>query len=196
MKLGFKVRLGYLLAFALPVMLLVGVVLWPQPQASGLAVSFVGFTNALGQPQSAVFAVTNFSRRKITFVTPEPQVRTEVDWPESVVVGPLPINIRLDGGQGTNVTVAVPNRGEAWRMPIVWVYEPSRLELYAHRSKSLLRTAREGSLSGWNYGIGLTCQTNFSAEMELKPGPAGPANGSQPIRPVTSGTPAATDSRR
>ncbi len=122
MKLGFKILPVHLLACALCllVLLLAGVVLWPQPQASGLAIKFVGFTNAFGQPRSAVFGVTNLSRRTITFVTPEPQVRTGEGWSEIVVAGPLPIRgVGLAGGQGTHVTVAVPDREEAWRMPFI-----------------------------------------------------------------------------
>ena|SRR5947208_3663824 len=199
MKRGFKIRLVNLLACALCllVLLLIAGVLRPQPQVSGLAIKFVGFTNALGQPQSAVFAVTNLSRRTITFVTPEPQVRTEGVWSEPVVVGPLPISLGLDGGQGTNVTVAVPNRGQAWRMPIVWVYDLSTLEFYVHRGKNLLRTAKDGSLSGWKYGSALTGYTNFSAEIELtKAEPDDPANGTQPIRSETNRTSSAAGSRR
>ncbi len=199
MKLGFKIRLVHVLACAvcLVVLLLIAVLLWPQPQASGLAIKFVGFTNALGQPRSAVFGVTNLSRRTITFVTPEPQVRTGGSWSEIVVAGPRPISVKLAGGQGTNVTMTVPSRGEAWRMPIMWVYDLSTLDFYVHRSKNLLRTAKEGSLSGWKYGFALTGYTNFSAEMELtKAEPDGPANGSQPIRSETNRTSSAAGSRR
>jgi hypothetical protein len=172
--------------------------LWPQPQVSGFAIQFVGFTNALGQPQSAVFAVTNVSRRTITFVTPETQVRTNGVWSELVVVGPLPIRpVSLPRGQGTIVTVAAPNRGEAWRMAIIWYYELSTAEIYLGRAKNLLRTAKEGSLSGWKYGFALTSYTNFSAEMELtKAEPSSPANKSQPIRSENNRTSSAADSRR
>ncbi len=200
MKLGFKILPVHLLACALCllVLLLAGVVLWPQPQASGLAIKFVGFTNALGQPRSAVFSVTNLSRITISFVIPEPQVRTGGNWSEIVVAGPPPIRgFRLAGGQGMNVTMTVPSRGEAWRMPIRWAYDLNTLDVYVRRSKNLLHTAKEGSLSGWKYGFALTVYTNFSAEMEsTKAEPDGPANGSQPIRSETNRTSSAAGSRR
>jgi hypothetical protein len=199
MKLGLKVRLVHVLACALCllVLLLVGVVLWPQPQASGLAIKFVGFTNTLGQPRSAVFGVTNLSRRTITFVTPEPQVRTGEGWSEILVAKPRPITVALAGGQGTNVTVAIPNRGEAWRMPIRWSHQLSTADFYIHRGKNLLRTAKEGSLSGWKYGFALPCFTNFSAELELsRVETDGAANASQPFSSETNGTSPAAGSRR
>ena len=199
MKLGFKIRLVLLLACALclVVLLLIAVLLWPQPQASGLGIKFVGFTNTLVPPLSAVFGVTNLSRRTIGFVTPEPQVRTGGNWSEIVFAGPGPIRVELAGGQGTIVTMTVPSRGEAWRMPIIWFYQLSTLDLYAHRSKNLLRTAKEGSLSGWKYGFALTGYTNFSVEMELtKAEPDGAANGSQPFRSETNATSSAAGSRR
>ena len=199
MKLGFKIRLVHLLACALclVVLLLIAVLLWPQPQVSGLAIKFVGFTNALGQPRSAVFGVTNLSRSTISFVIPEPQVRTGGSWSEIVVAGPNQIRgFRLAGGQGTNVTTTVPSRGEAWRMPIRWFFDLSTLDVYVRRSKNLLHTAKEGSLSGWKYGFALTSYTNFSAEMELTKAEDGAANGSQPFRSETNRTPPAAGSRR
>src|SRR6266516_2193361 len=200
MKLGFKIRLVHLLACALclVVLLLIAVLLSPQPQATGLAIKFVGFTHALGQPRSAVFGVTNLSRSTIGFVIPEPQVRTGGSWSEIVVAGPPPIRgFRLAGGQGTNVTMTVPSRGEAWRMPVMWAYDMSTLDVYVHRSKNLLRTAKEGSLSGWKYGFALTVYTNFSPEMELTNAePDGLANGSPPVSPRTNRTSSAAGSRR
>jgi hypothetical protein len=189
MKLGFKIRLVLLFACALclVVLLLIAVLLWPQPKASGLGIKFVGFTNALGQPQSAVFGVTNLSHRTIGFVTPEPQVRTGGNWSEIVFAGPGK-RVELAGGQVTNVTMTVPSRGEAWRMPIIWFYQLSTLDIYVHRSKDLLSTAKEGSLSGWKYGFALTSYTNFSAEMELTKAEDGAANGSQPFRSETNQT--------
>jgi hypothetical protein len=198
MKRGFKVRPVNVLACALCllVLLVVGVVLWPQPQGSGLAIRFVGFSNALGQPRSAVFGVTNLSRRMITFFVPEPQVRIGAAW-AGVVPGTDPPGLTLDGGLGTNVTVALPKNGDAWRMPIIWAYELSRAEVYLGRGKNLLRTAKEGSLSGWKCGFALTGYTNFSPELELtKAEPDGAANGSQPFSSSTNTTPSAAGSRR
>ncbi len=192
MKLSFKSRPVRLLAggLCLLVLLLVGVMLWPQPRASGLAIQFVGFTNAPGQRRSAVFGVTNLSRRTITFVTPEPQVRTGAGWSEIFFAQPLAIKgVGLGRGQGTQVTVADPDGEEAWRMPIIWSYDMSTVEIYARRVKNMLDTAKEGSLAGWNYGWGLTGYTNFSAEVKFgRAEPDGAANGRQPIRAETNGT--------
>lgn len=123
MKLGFKIRPLHLLAgaFCLPVLLFVGVLLWPQPRVSGLAIRFVGFTNWLGQPRCAVFGVTNVGCRTIDFVTAEPQVRTAGVWSVAAVAGPpWPTTVVLEGSQGTQVTAAAPNPAEAWRLPIIW----------------------------------------------------------------------------
>src|SRR5262245_28473018 len=131
MKLSFKIRLVQWLACALCliVLLLVAVVLWPQPQVSGLAITFAGFTNALGEPRSALFGVTNSSRRSISFVILDPQIRTDGRWSEVAAVVRR-MTLTLAGGQGTNVTMAVASRGEAWRMPVLWVYEPNSAEFY------------------------------------------------------------------
>jgi hypothetical protein len=198
MKLGFKIRLVHLLAGVLCVflvLLLVAIVFWSQPQASGLAIAFVGYTNVFGQPRSAVFGVTNLSRRRINFVVvPEPQIRTEGVWSEVAITGPLPMS-GLPGGQGKNVTSALPSRGKAWRMPIIWGHDISTAERYVHRVKNLLRAG--GSLSGWKYGFALPCYTNFSAEMELpKAEPDGAASRSQPVPSDTNLTSAAAGSGR
>ena len=93
--------------------------------------------------------------------------------------------------------MAVPSDGEAWRMPVLWHYDLSALEVYFYRGKNLLRTVQEGSLAGWNHGFGLSCYTNFSAAVELaRAEPDGAANGSQPIRSETNRTSSAAGSRR
>src|SRR5688572_2205342 len=131
MKLGFKVRVLPLLACLLCAvgLLLCGVMFWPLPQGSGVTIQFVGFTNAPGQPRSSVFGLTNLSRRKINYHTAEPQSRTAGVWSETIAVASPAIGIELGVGQGTNVTVAVPSGGEAWRMPVLWSYRPSALEV-------------------------------------------------------------------
>src|SRR5712691_2467378 len=166
MKLRFKNRATRLIFCALAcllALLLVAISIWPRPQDSGLAISFVAFTNALGGSRSAVFGVTNICRRTITFVTPEPQIRTNGVWAEIVVAGPFPLDgLWLYGGQGTNVTVAVPNRGEAWRMPILYAYHQNKGESYVYQVKLMLQ-----SLSGGKYHAGSTGYRAFSAVMEL-----------------------------
>ena len=199
MKLGFKVRALPLLACLLCAigLLLFGVMFWPLPQGSGVTIQFVGFTNAPGQPRSSVFGVTNLSRRKITFAALEHQSRTAGVWSETIAVASPAIGIELGVGQGTNVTVAVPSDGEAWRVPVGWAYDLSAFEVYFYRCKNLLRTVQKWSLAGWNYGFGLTSHTNFSAEMELaRAEPDGAANGSQPIRSETNRASSAAGSRR
>jgi hypothetical protein len=158
MKTGCRIRPVHLAAcaFCLLVLLSVGMVLWPQPRVSYLAISFTAFTNTTGQPRAAMFSVTNLSRRLITFGVPDPQVRKEGAWPATVATGPL-LPTLLKGGGRTVVTAAVPTGGEAWRLPILWVYEPSETEFYVHRRMSLL---------GWKHGFRLTGHTNFSAAME------------------------------
>lgn len=189
MKLGFKVRALPLLACLLCTvgLLLFGVMFWPLPQGSGVTIQFVGFTNAPGQPQSCVFGLTNLSRRKITFVTAEPQSRTAGVWSETIAVASPAMGIELGVGQGTNVTVAVPSGGEAWRMPVIWGCYMSTAEVYLGRVKNLLRTVQDRSLAGWNYGFALRGYTNFSAAVELaRAEPGGAANGSQPVGSETN----------
>ena len=185
MKLPFKIELAHLLAcvLCLLVLLLVAVVFWPQPQVSGLTIAFVRFTNAPGQPRFAVFGLTNLSHRTINFVViPEPQIRTEGGWSEVAVAGALRAS-ELAGGQGTNVSMALPSRGEAWRMPIIWGYDMSTAERYAHRVMNLLTTGKESP----KYAYALPIYTNFSAEMELLKGkPAGSATPSQPVGSETN----------
>jgi hypothetical protein len=107
------------------------------------------------------------------------------------------MGIELGVGQGTNVTVAVPIGGEAWRMPVLWSYDMSTAEVYRGRVKNLLYTVQEGSLAGWNYGFALSTYTNFSAAVELaRAEPDGAANGSQPIGSETNRTSSAAGSRR
>jgi hypothetical protein len=165
MKRGLKVRPAHLLVcvLSLPLLLLVVVMCWPQRQASGLAVTFLRFTNAPGRPPSAVFGVTNLSGRGIVFAIPDPQIRSNGVWADVTVVPQLGTD--LAGGEGTNITVALPSGGQTWRMPILWAYRMSRREIYIYRFKSLLRTAQEGSLAGWNYSPSGDGYTNVSAEM-------------------------------
>lgn len=199
MKLGFKVRALPLLACLLCAvgLLLFGVMFWPRPQGSGVTIQFVGFTNAPGQSRSAVFGVTNLSRSKITFAALELQSRTAGVWSENIAAASHTIGIELGAGQGTNVTVAVPSDGKAWRVPVGWHYNPSALEVYSYRGKNLLRTAQEGSLAGWNHGFSLSGYTNFSAAVEFaRAEPDGAANGSQPNHSETNRTSSAAGSRR
>jgi len=183
MKTGLKIRLVHWLvvSLCLGVLLLSGVMLWPEPQDAALAIRFVAFTNPLGQPRSAVFGVTNLSHRTIALRALGQQVRSNGVWSEIMIVGPLPMSNGLGGGQGTKVTVAVPTGGEAWRMPLVWVYRPSRMDCYVARGKNLLDTARRGTLSGSNYGFSMTGHTNFSADMESTK--AEPSQSADPARP-------------
>src|SRR5687768_9190212 len=140
MRLGFKVRALPLLACLLCAvgLFLFGVMFWPLPQGSGVTIQFVGFTNAPGQPRSSVFGLTNLSRRKISFVTAEPQFRTAGVWSETIAVASPAMGTELGVGQGTNVTVAVPSGGGAWRMPVLWSYNMSTAEVYLGRVKNLL----------------------------------------------------------
>lgn len=165
MKRGLKVRPAHLLVcvLSLPFLLLVVVMCWPQRQASGLAVTFVRFTNAPGRPPSAVFGVTNLSGRGIVFAIPDPQIRSNGVWADVTVVPQLGTD--LAGGEGTNITVVIPSAGQTWRMPIIWDDKMSRLGFCIYRLKSLLRTAKKGSLAGWNYSPSRDGYTNFSAEM-------------------------------
>jgi len=204
MKLDFKNRAAHLLIGLLGILVFVSiqVALWPQPQkprSSGLTIQFVGFTNVPGHRRSAVFGVTNLSRETITFLTAQPQVRTRGVWSGAVVVRLSPAIIGLGLGQGTHVSVDVPDRVEAWRIPVPWCYDhPRMLDMCVQRSKNLLRTALHGSLSGWkeDYRV-LEGFTSLSAEIEsTKAEPGGAANGSQPIRSETNSTSSAAASRR
>jgi hypothetical protein len=199
MKLRFKLRALRLLACLLCALclFLLGVMFWPLPQGSGVTIQFVEFTNTPGQRQSSVFGLTNLSRKKISFVTAEPQSRTAGVWSETIALASPAMGIELGVGQGTNVTVAVPSGGEAWRMPVLWSYRLSALEVYFYRGKNLLRTVQERSLAGWNYGFALSSYTNFSAAVELaRVEPGGAANGNQPIRSEINRTSSAAGSRR
>ena len=146
MRLGIKMRAllltGCLICVSVLLLFVIGAV-WPQRRGSGLAVRFVGFTNAPSQPQSAVFVVTNCTRGKISFSVPQARV-----WSEAIVWLPSASGIFwLDAGQGSNVVVAVPKRGKVWRLGISWSYDQNEWERYVHRFKKMLRTAKEKSLS-------------------------------------------------
>lgn len=170
MKLDPKMPLVRLLACVLCffLLLLTAVVLWPRPDVNGIAITFVMFTNAPGQPPSAVFSVTNRGPERISFVIPEPQIRSEGVWSEIVVPGRPALE--LADGNGTNVTIALPTHGDAYRMPIVWCYRPSLPKLYFRRTQNLIyNTAKRGSLAGWKYGFVLTTYTNFSSELSRLP---------------------------
>jgi hypothetical protein len=201
MNRGFRIRLVLLGAcgLCLLVLLLFEIVIWRQPRVPALDIRFTGFTNAPGQLGSAVFRVTNRSRRPISFVTLAPQVRIEGAWSDVVPPGPLAISLVLEGHQGTNIAVTIPNGGQAWRVPILWCYSAfsSPAEFYLRRVASLLRTAKQGSLSGWKYGWGLGGHTNFSAEIASNVAEQdGAANRSQPVHPQPNQTSAAAGSGR
>ncbi len=200
MKPGFIVRFVPLVACALCllVLLLLAVARWGNQRVSRSAVELVALTNVLVQPRSAVFGLTNLSHRTISFIAPEPQVLTRGVWSGVVVPGGVSSGFRLAGGQGANLTVAIPSHGEAWRMPIIWSYRPTRTELYVSRGRNLLYTLKKGmSLSGWNYGVVSRGGTNVSAVMPLiRAEPDGAANESQPIRSETNQTSSAAGSRR
>ena len=190
MKLHFKLRPQHFLLCALFLVLLIGVVLRPQERLSGVAIRFAGFTNALGQPRSAVFSVTNHSHKRIVFAVPEPQIRIGTNWTD-VSPGMDPATHALDGGQSTNFTLDLPKRGDAWRMPIMWAYNGNTPEYRLRCAKNFLRGL------GWQYGGALPGYTNFSADMELISGePGGAANGSQPFRARTNRPSEAAGSRR
>jgi hypothetical protein len=202
MNLGVEIRGIYLLTFSLCllVLLVLGVVLWPQPQRSRLAIQFVSHThtNEPGRRPCVVFGVTNLSHKSLTWTWAYPQVRSNGVWSEVEIIGPGTMHEDLDGGQGMRVIVAVPDRGEAWRLPIVWSYVPrSHLGSIVADVVNSRREAKNGSVPGWTSGFGWTCCTNFSSEMaSTQAEPTGAANGSQPFSSETNRTSSAAGSRR
>jgi hypothetical protein len=201
-KLAFKIR-GLHLApwlICLVLLLVILVVIWLRPQRSGLSIQFVSciYTNEPGHRPCVVFGVTNLSHKSVTWTWAYPQVRSNAVWSEVEIMGPSTMHEDLDGGQGMHVIVAVPNRGEAWRVPIVWSYVPSsRLGSIVADVVNSRREAKKGSVPGWTSGFGWTCYTNFSSEIaSTQAEPIGAANRSQPIRSETNSTSSAAGSGR
>ena len=170
MKLVFKIRDLHLLPwlFCLTTLLVVLVAIWPRPQPSGLSIQFVSRINTNNEPglrPCVVFGVTNLSHKSVTWTWAYPQVRSNGLWSEVEIMGPFTMHEDLHVGQGMHVIVADPGRGEAWRVPIVWSYVPSRLGSVVADVVNSRREAKKGSVPGWTSGFGWTCYTNFSMEI-------------------------------
>jgi hypothetical protein len=139
MNSGYRTRFLLLGAcgLCLLVALLFGIVIWPRPQVSALDIRFAGFTQGSSQFRSAVFRVTNLSRNGVVFVPLEPQVRIGASWSGVVPPDPASTIFALEGLQSTDITLAISNWAQVWRLPVLWSRSRfnSQAEFYARREK-------------------------------------------------------------
>lgn len=151
-------------------LLLMGILaaLWPRPAGSELSIQFVSriHMNEPGYVPCVVFGVTNLSSKSLTWVWAYPQVRSNKVWSE-IEIQPQNQHEDLDAGEGMHVHVPVPRRGDAWRLPIVWSFVPTKLQAPVADFINSRREAQKGAVPGWTSRFGLACCTNFSAEMAL-----------------------------
>jgi hypothetical protein len=135
-----------------------------QPGPTVLPISFVSFTNSAAGMSNAIFQITNPYPTKVSFCVVLPQVRSASGWPNEVTFPPAPFGINLAGHRSTNFSVTVPSKG-SWRVPVVAVFEPNRLERWSELIKVNWSVYRETGTVPRITGYGISGWTNFSQEI-------------------------------
>src|SRR5688572_32953002 len=112
---------------------------------------------------NAVFLITNPYPKEVTFCVVLPQVRSASGWPSEISPPPAPVGVHLAGNGFTNFSVMAPTEGP-WRVPVVAVFEPNRLEHWSEKVKVNWRMYRETGKVSWQMGYSRSGWTNFSEE--------------------------------
>lgn len=134
-----------------------------RPAPTVLPISFVSFTNSAAGMSNAIFLITNPYPKKVNFCVVLPQVRSASGWPTEISAPPAPVGVVLAGHLSTNFSVTVPTNGP-WRVPVVAVFEPNRLDRWRALVKVNWRVYQEtGKVPGIT-GYGIPGWTNFSQE--------------------------------
>ena len=153
------------------VMIALSVVFWasvsqaPSDLTNGVRVSLVGGTNDSTGKITAVLSISNCTKRTIVYWPPLPQARKRGVWPvpsHPAVGTPL---LTLDAGQNSDVSITPPADAEAWRVPVVWILNPTKAQIAKQRLKDGLDSISRGSWPSWHVHIGLYGFTNYSAEI-------------------------------
>jgi hypothetical protein len=133
------------------------------PAPTVLPISFLSFTNSAAGMSNAIFLITNPYPRKVNFCVVLPQVRSGSGWPQEIAFPPAVVGVGLAGHRFTNFSVTVPSNG-SWRVPVLAVFEPTRVERWRALVKVNWRVYREtGEVPGLT-GYGISGWTNFSQE--------------------------------
>jgi hypothetical protein len=108
------------------------------------------------------FGITNASYLEIAYIACPPQVKSngvwlEVDPPSPGAMTPLP------EGQAGTLVIAAPSHGEAWRLPVLWCYRPTKVQFLKKKAENnFARILDPGAIDA---GFSLVTYTNYSVEI-------------------------------
>jgi hypothetical protein len=108
----------------------------PQPppfrfaKTSGVTTGFV------------TFQITNEGRAAILYAALAPQVKSNGQWIDLQPPSARPA-VLAPRQTGTFITVP-PSNNLPWRVPVVWTYGPTKLQLWKRRAENLLRHQNRG----------------------------------------------------
>jgi hypothetical protein len=119
------------------------------------------------------FGVTNGSSLDIDYTACAPQMKSNGLWLEVQIPTPgfvttLPAGHgTLPGGQAVTLVITAPQRGEAWRLPVVWGYRLTRWQLLKNRGDNLLAGLLHPGIVP--RAIYPEAYTNYSVEINASP---------------------------
>jgi len=134
---------------------------------------FVMFTNTPAQLRMAVFGITNPTLRQISFFPAHPQTKTGGVWPAAIRLLPppsTPTEFRahtLAGRQHAYFSTTVPVADEGWRVPVLWGFTPSTLDIMRTAWRENWQAFQSGRSLPGLAGLGIGgIRTNFSSEIK------------------------------
>jgi hypothetical protein len=149
----------FVVVFAVTLLCGTGLMLWLLRQVPTRAVE-LHLVRAKSQSGSATFAISNCTKRSIGVLRVPLQCLRNGEWPKSLEHDRVYIG-SIAAHQASTFVVTVPASDESWRLPIVWGFEPTRLDFWT----AVLRENSQAVLSGRalpGFGVNIVMHTNFS----------------------------------
>jgi len=140
----------------------------PSGRITPLAIRLASITNVSSQARIVQCIVSNSNDRAIWVWPTMPQVKSNGEWPQEVIMLPVPY-AALQAKQTAQFPVTIPTNanGGGWRVPLLWVLQPPMKERIAEVIRQNVSAVQSGgALPGVRIGWGHTeAWTNYSPEV-------------------------------
>lgn len=138
----------------------------PPRKITTLGIRLSGLANGTDQARVVECIVSNSNDKAIWAWPATPQVKSNGDWPQDLVMLPVRYTA-LKPKQTARFMVTRPTNAEIWRVPLFWVLQPPKKEWAQEVIRQNVSALQNGTtLPGVRIGWGNTeTWTNYSPEI-------------------------------